>query len=50
MSFDSGTKPDRPGRRGGFMRLLMRLPGWAYIALALGGLGAAVTAALQRVG
>ena len=37
-------------RRGGLMRLLMRLPGWAYMVLAVGGLAAALIGALQRVG
>ena len=32
------------------MRWLLRLPAWAYIVLALGGLGAAVTVALERGG
>ena len=41
---------ESPMRRGGFMRLLLRLPAWAYMVLAVGGLGAAVAVALQRVG
>lgn len=30
------------------MRLLLRLPAWAYMALALGGLAAALVVAMQR--
>ena len=41
---------ESPIRRGRLMRLLMRLPAWAYMALAVGGLAAAVIGALQRVG
>ena len=48
MSFDSRVKQRRPGWRGGLMRLLLRLPAWAYIVLSLGGLAAALTVALQR--
>ena len=36
-----------PTRRGRVMRLLLRLPAWAYMALAVGGLAAALVAALQ---
>jgi hypothetical protein len=32
------------------MRLLLRLPAWAYMALAVGGLATALLVALQRVG
>jgi hypothetical protein len=32
------------------MRLLLRLPSWAYMVLAVGGLAAALLVALQRVG
>jgi hypothetical protein len=35
-------------KRGRLMSLLMRLPAWAYMALALGGLAAALAAALLR--
>lgn len=31
-----------------FMRLLLWLPAWAYVILAIGGLAAAVTVALQK--
>jgi hypothetical protein len=40
---------ESPMRRGRLMRLLLRLPGWAYMVVAVGGLAAALLVALQRV-
>lgn len=44
----SPMKRDEPGWRGQLMRLLLWLPAWAYVILAIGGLAAAVTVALQK--
>ena len=41
---------ESPKRRRRLMGLLLRLPAWAYMVLAVGGLAAALAVALWRIG